>query len=215
MRKVLLCLIPLALLLTGCEAVPVKKPEAALAAFRANPPRSIVVVPVMNDSPDVTAPTIFTPSLTQPLAERGYYVFPVYLTEMLLRDLGLTEAGHVHQMPPQRFYDLFGADAVLLVTIKDWSTKYIALASSVVVEAEYTLKDTRTGSVLWQGKQQAVNQSGGEGLIGAAISAAVHALIATYKPLAQQANSRAFLPPHGLPAGPYHPEFGKDYGQFD
>jgi hypothetical protein len=213
MRKTLPCIVVLSLLLAGC----ITPKKADLSAFRVNPPRSILVVPVVNDSPEITASSIFTPSLTMPLAERGYYVFPVYLTEMLLHDLGLSEAGHIHLMPTIRFYELFGADAVLLVTIKNWSTKYVVLASSVEVSAEYVLKDTRTGTVLWQGSQRAVRASNGGsgGLIGALVAAAVHAMIADYKPLAMQANGTAFLPPHGLPAGPYHPEYGKDQSQFE
>jgi hypothetical protein len=73
----------------------------------------------VNESPEVTAPGVFITTVTVPLAERGYYVFPVYLTEVLLRDLGLPEAGLVHQLPSQRFFEHFSADAVLFVTIKD------------------------------------------------------------------------------------------------
>lgn len=189
--------------------------HANLDAFYAHPPRSIVVVPVLNESPELTASSVLLPSLTRPLAERGYYVFPLYLTDMLLRDLGLTEAGHIHSLPPERFYDLFGADAVLLVTIKDWSTKYLLLASSVVVSMDYVLKDTRTGQVLWQNTQGAAQGSGGGGgLIGMAVAAAVNAMLTDYMPLARQANALAFLPPKGLPAGPYHPEYQQDKGRF-
>ena len=213
MKRMLPCIVVLSLLLSGC----ISPKKADLTAFRANPPRSIVVVPVVNESPEITASSIFTPTLTIPLAERGYYVFPVYLTEMLLRDLGLSEAGHIHLMPPNRFQELFGADAVLFVTIKSWSTKYIVLSSSVEISAEYVLKDTRTGTVLWKGSQQVVQASGngGGGLIGALVAAAVHAMITDYKPLARQANGTAFLPPHGLPAGPYHSEYGKDQSRFE
>jgi hypothetical protein len=42
---------------------------------------ALVVVPVENESTEVTAPTGFMTTITVPLAERGYYAFPVYLTE--------------------------------------------------------------------------------------------------------------------------------------
>lgn len=197
--------------LGACTAVP-KQDQAIL--FRARLPRSIVVVPALNESTEVTAPAVFMASVTRPLAERGYYVFPVYLTEILLKDLGLSEAGHIHQMPTQRFLDLFGADAVLLITIKDWSTKYLVLQSSVVVDIEYVLKDTRTGEILWERRLPIVHSSGGgSSLIGMAVSAAVHALTTDYRPLAEEANNLAFLPPQGLPAGPYHPLYGRDLSE--
>ncbi|MGR8929635.1 MAG: DUF799 domain-containing protein [Gammaproteobacteria bacterium] len=205
-------MILLAFLIQGCAVQPQHK---NLDAFYARQPRSIVVVPVVNESPEVSANSVFTTTISQPLAERGYYVFPVYLTDMILRDFGLVEAGHIHQLPAQRFYDLFGADAVLLVTIKDWSTKYLGLASAVVVSMEYLLKDTKTGEVLWQNDQTYAHSSGGGGnLIAMAVSAALNALLTDYLPLARQANFLAFQPPKGLPAGPYHPDYQKDKGKF-
>jgi hypothetical protein len=202
-----------ALLLGGC--VTMQTPD--LTAFRAHPPRSIVVVPIMNESLDSAAPAVLTPSLTMPLAERGYYIFPIYLTEMLLRDMGLTEPGLIHQLPPSRFNELFGADAALFVTIKEWSTADTVPSSSVVIRANYKLIDTRTGTTLWQGTQRVARNSGngGGGILGAVIAAAIHSLATDYKPLALQANGTAFLPPYGLPAGPYHPEFGKDQALFE
>jgi hypothetical protein len=202
-----------ACLLYGCAATTPR--NTALDVFYAHPPRSIVVAPVVNESPEVTADSVFITTITQPLAERGYYVFPVYLTDMILRDFGLVEAGLVHQLPAQRFYELFGADAVLLITIKDWSSKYIVLASSVVVSMEYVLKDTRTGLVLWKNEQDYAHSSrGGGDLISMAVSAAVNALVTDYLPLARQANILVFQPPKGLPAGPYHPDYQKDRDRF-
>ncbi|MGH8551577.1 MAG: DUF799 domain-containing protein [Methylococcales bacterium] len=188
------------------------KPD--LSVFYSRPPRSIVVVPVVNESTEVTASTVFMTTITTPLAERGYYVFPVYLTGLLFQDIGLSEAGHIHQLAPQRFFELFGADAVLFITIKDWSTKYLILASSVVVAMEYILKDTRTGTVLWESSQAYHHDSGGGDLVTMAVSAAINALVTDYRPLAQQANNQVFLPPKGIPAGPYHPEYGKDQARF-
>lgn len=203
-------IILLAGLMQGCIA----PQHANLEVFNAHQPRSIVVAPVVNESPEVTANSVFITSITQPLAERGYYVFPVYLTDMILRDLGLVEAGHIHQLPTERFYELFGADAVLLITIKDWSTKYLGLVSSVAVSMEYILKDTKTGEVLWKNNQGYVQSSGGSDLISMAVSAAINALITDYLPLARQANFLAFQPPKGLPAGPYHPQYQQDKEQF-
>jgi len=215
MKKILLGLIVAMFFISGCTTVQKKD----YSAFYAHPPRSIVVVPALNNTTEINAPPVFASTITAPLTERGYYVFPVYLTDILLKDIGLSEAGHIHQLPPSRFLDLFGADAVLFVTIEDWSTKYIIISSSVVVHMKYELKDTRTGLSLWQGEQQAVHSSGGggggiAGLIVMAIDAAVTAMVVDYMPLARQANQMVFLPSKGLPAGPYNPEYKTDQTKF-
>lgn len=191
------------------------------SVFYAHEPRSILVVPVVNDATEVTAPAVFSTTISVPLAERGYYVFPIYLTEALLRDLGLPEAGQVHQLPPARFYELFGADAVLFATIKDWSTKYVVVQSSSVVRIHYLLRDTRTGAVLWE-HEQAVRQDSGQSSdpIATLISALVSFLLsemtqADFRPLAVQANILAFTTPgSGLPAGARHPLHGSDRDRF-
>jgi hypothetical protein len=198
-------------LLSGCA---VQTEKIDLSTFHAHKPRSIVVVPVLNETTEINAPSVFVSTITKPLAERGYYVFPVYLTDLVLRDFGLAEAGHVHQLDTQRLFELFGADAALFVTIKDWSSKYILLSSTVVVEMDYELKDTKTGKVLWQSKQQVAQGSGGGDLIGMAVMAAVNAMFTDYLPLARQANNQAFVPPRGLPAGPYNADYGRDHDKF-
>jgi hypothetical protein len=134
---------------------------------------------------------------------------------MVLRDFGLTEAGHIQQLPPSRFHELFGADSVLFVTIKDWSTKYLVLFATVTVEMEYVLKDTRTGQVLWQHTQPYVYTSdGGGNPIIMVVSAAVTALMVDYLPLAQIANTQALAPPLGIPVGHYHTSYEKDREQY-
>ena len=45
---------------------------------------------------------------------------------------------------------------------------------------------------------------GGSDYSASLIAAAVNAMATDYQPLARQANNQVFLPPKGLPAGPYH-----------
>ncbi|MFI5364602.1 MAG: DUF799 domain-containing protein [Candidatus Binatia bacterium] len=206
--------------LAGCAA------KKHYSDYFAHEPRSILVVPALNETTAVDAESVYMTTVTRPLAERGFYVFPVYLTESLFRDLGLPEAGLVHQLPLERFREDFGADAVLFVTIKGWSNKYVVLQSSTVVTVSFVLKDTRTGTVLWESTQSAARNSsngGGGGVAGlivmaieAAATYAVNQMVdIDYRPLALQANTQAFVTPGvGLPAGPYHPDFGKDKDRY-
>ena len=190
------------------------------SSFYAHPPRSILVVPVLNDTVQVLAPNMLITTLPVPLGERGYYVFPVLLTDALLRDLGLPEAGLIHQLPPGKFFEHFGADAVLFITIKDWSSKYIVIQNAMVIRAQFVLVDTRTGTVLWDHTQEVQKASGGSGLIEMAVSAAIDKIVAEsfesqYRPLAMSMSFLAITTKGlGLPAGPYHPNHGGDRSDF-
>ena len=202
--------------LTGCAT------KKSYTAYFAHEPRSILIVPALNETSAVDAEPVYMTTVSRPLAERGFYVFPVYLTELLLRDLGLPEAGLVHELPLDRFREHFGADAVLFVTIKDWSNKYVVFQSSTIVTVSFVLKDTRSGTVMWESMQSAARNSGGGGgsllgmLITAAVTYAVNQMTdIDYRPLAQRANTQAFvMPGAGLPAGPYHPDFGRDKDRY-
>lgn len=170
-----------------------------------------MVVPVSNQTTAVDAPVVFDTTITRPLAERGYYVFPVFLTNDVLNDMGLSDEGVLAEIPPQRFKDIFGADAVLYVTIQDWVTTYVVINASVKVTVKYKLVDTSTGEVLWERTQTARQGSGGSGLIEMAINAAITAATVDYRPLATQANIMAvYQQGYGVPAGPYHPDYQKD-----
>ena len=89
------------------------------------------------------------------------------------------------------------------------------LASSVEVEMQYTLVDTKTGIVLWENNQSYVHSSGGGDPITMVVSAALNALLTDYLPLAREANKLAFLPPRGFPVGQYHPKYQNDKSLFE
>jgi hypothetical protein len=203
---------------TGC-VTPVQKDYAA---FRAANPRSILVVPVVNNSTNVDAPGFLVGTLAIPVAERGFYVFPVPMVSRVLEDDGLSDANLLHQADPIRLCGMFGADAVLLVSIDDWSAKYLVLNTTVEVEVNYELKDGKTGQTLWSEhtkKAYSSGQSSSSGslladLIVMAVSAAVTKAAPDYMPLARQANAEALATPgRGLPAGPYSPEYGGEASQ--
>lgn len=180
--------------------------------------RSILVVPPVSKAVDVTAPALFLTAVPVPLAERGYYVFPVDLVKRVLEDDGLSDAGMVHAADPARLAAMFGADAVLYVTIEQWDAKYLVIDTTVTVVARYVLKDGRTGEPLWQGGGWASYKTSGSGqgglveLVIGAIASAVAKAAPDYVPLARAANARAFTyPGMGFPSGPHHPEHGKDW----
>jgi hypothetical protein len=208
--------------LSGCATLPEEK-GYDYSAFRSADPRSILIVPVVNNSVDVDASDYFLSAISQPVAERGYYVFPVNMVKRVMEEDGLSDANMVHNADPTRLAELFGADSVLYVSIERWDAQYALLVTTVTVEFSYVLKDGYTGAELWSTDQTFVYQSetGGSGniladLVVAAVDAAITKAAPNYMPLARQANAHAVLETrHGLPAGPYRPEeYGLDMDRF-
>jgi hypothetical protein len=205
-------------LIAGCVTV---RPHYDYSQFRTEAPRSILVVPVTNKSIDVNAPDYFLSTIATPLADRGYYVFPINMVKSVLADDGLSDANLVHAGDPRRLGELFGADSVMYISIERWDAKYVILATTVTVELNYSLKSAHTGQELWRNHQVVVyqpQQNGGGGLAGLVANAIVAALAKAapnYMPLARQANGGAIdVENTGLPAGPYDQMFGKDRAEY-
>jgi hypothetical protein len=200
-------LILVAALLTGCATQAVK---TDLSAFKAAAPRSILVVPAANKSVDVDAPNYLLTTLTVPLAEKGFYVFPVHTAKTVLEQEGLYEGEQIHQQPPAHLAQMFGADAVLYVTINQWDAKYVLLSTTVTVDFDYKLV-YKDGTELWRANKRMQyspqNQNTGHplaNLIAAAVSAAIERAAPNYMPLTQMANNDVFiLGPTAIPNGPY------------
>lgn len=194
--------------LTGCVTQPTKVDQSALLAAA---PRSILVVPTINRSLDVDAPNYVLASLPIPIAEKGYYVFPVNTTKFVLEQEGFYEGERIHQQPPESLAKLFGCDAILYVAIKQWDAKFAVFTTVVTVDFDYRLV-SKDGVELWrenkrmQYQPQNNNNAGSPmaALLSAVINAAVARAAPNYMPLTQQANQQVFvLGPNALPNGPY------------
>lgn len=178
--KLAACLVP-AVFAVGCATH--KATPYDYTAFKASKPRSIVVLPPLNNSPDVNAGYSMYAQMTYPLAEAGYYVLPVGLVDETFKQNGLTSAADIHTVAPKKLQDIFGADAALYVTISNYGASYTLLNSVVMVSANAKLVDLKTGAVLWMGSATATNNEGnnnsGGGLVGALVAAAVKQIINT------------------------------------
>lgn len=159
------------LLLSGCA----KQEPYNYTALEQSKPRSILVLPPMNNTVEVNAPYIFLSTISRPLAEKGYYVFPVSVVDRLMKENGLTSPAEMHAIPLDRLTKHIGADAVLYVTIDEWGQKYQLLSSKAVVRANLRLVDSRNGQLLWDTEAfaQQGSSDGGGGLAGALVGAVV------------------------------------------
>ena len=193
--------------LSGCASSPKQENSTLLA----NLPRSILVMPPVNNSVEVNAPYTFLSTISKPLAEKGYYVFPVAVIDQFLKENGLPTPDEMNMIPLDKIRHHIGADAVLYVTISDWGQKFQVISSSTVVSAKLRLVDTDTGMQLWDttvyGKQNADSNAGG-GLLGAVVGAMVDQVAGTLSDntpqVARHANYNAiYNQGRGLPDGPY------------
>ena len=190
------------------------------SAYRAAKPASILVLPPVNDAPEVQASASVLSQATLPLAEAGYYVMPVTLMSETFKQNGLEIAGDIHEVAPAKLKEIFGSDAALYLRVTKYGTTYQVIQSATVVSVEARLVDLRTGDSLWDGRATASNQEGGNnsggGLIGMLVTALVNQIISSATdashPVAGLATNRLLAAggPNGLLYGPRSPLYGKN-----
>lgn len=205
-----------AAVLAGCAVKPV---EVDYTAYKQSRPRSILVLPPTNQSPDVGAGQSVLSVTTQPLAEAGYYVMPVTLVNETFKQNGVTVAEDAQAIPAAKLREIFGADAGLYLNITRYGAHFQVFSSVVEVAADARLVDLRNGTELWKGHVLASdnggnnNNSGGllGALIGAAISQAINNVADASHGMAGVATGRLLTPTQGgLLYGPYNPKYGTD-----
>jgi hypothetical protein len=194
-------------LLVGCVA----QTPYDYSALRESAPRSILVLPPLNNSIEVEADYKFLSKISKPLAEKGYYVFPVSVVDQFLKENGLPTPAEMNSVPLDKLEKYMGADAVLYAVVEDWGQKYQVLSSVTVVKANLRLLDIKTGALLWQAQAHAEFSSGdsGGGLAGALANALVQQIVGSLvdrtPELAAIANTTAINhKDHGLLPGPYY-----------
>jgi len=189
-------------------------------AFKQSKPRSILVLPPLNTSPDIQAGHSMLSHVTLPLSEAGYYVLPVAVVDETFKQNGVMSADDAQAIPTAKLHEIFGADAALYLEITEYGASYQLIASEVAVTAKAKLVDLRDGRLLWDGSARASsaenqNNSGG-GLIGLLVTAAIEQIMNSLTDRSHQiagiTSARLLTAgmPNGILRGPRSPQYAEN-----
>ena len=211
-----LLLIATVALLGGCAT---KVPPLDYSAFRAAKPATLLVLPPINESPDIKATPGAWAHATLPLAEAGYYVLPVTLVDETLKQNGIQTATDAQQIPYPKLREVFGADAAVYIKVTRYGTSYQIVDSETRVDVEGRVVDLRSGQELWAGRSSASSaeqsQQSQGGLVGLLVTAIVKQIVGTASDaafnFAGTAQDRLLGAPryNGILPGPRSPHFGQ------
>lgn len=101
------------LLVIGFTAGCATRPPYDYSTFRQLLPRSIPVLPPKKFRTDVDAPKTYLSTITRPLAECGYYVFPVAVIDAYMKKNGLPSSEEKHAVSLKKIREIIGANAIL------------------------------------------------------------------------------------------------------
>jgi hypothetical protein len=202
--------------LGGCAT---KAPPRDYSAWMKAKPATLLVMPPVNDSPDVKATPSVWSHATRPLSEAGYYVLPVTLVDETFRQNGVHTASDAHDIPYPKLREVFGADAAVYIRVERYGTSYAVVSSETRVDVEARIVDLRSGDLLWEGNATASSaeqqQQSQGGVLGLLVTAVVQQVIGTMTDAAYSyagiANARMLTAPryNGVLAGPRSPLYGQ------
>lgn len=204
----------LGMMLSGCVVQQTTK-LAEFPQMYEEDPASILILPPINESTDAEAKDYYSTTIPIPLLLHGYYVFPYELTAEILKQEGIYDSELLRDIPLNKFYDYFGADAVLFTTIKKWDLSYVILASSLTVSIDCAIKSTHTSNTLWSYNGKVVvdlsgGNGGGDGLAGLIIQAVVTAAQTASADYVRHARTATHRAMGALPYGRYHALYKQD-----
>jgi hypothetical protein len=198
------------LLLVGCATVT----PYDYTAFHRSPPRSILILPPIDESTTANGSYSYLSTVSQAVAERGYYVFPVDVVDRMMQENGLPTPGDMHQTSLAKVREITGADAVLYLVLKEYGSHYQLLASKTRVRVSARLVDAHTQSLLWENTAQAESSNGNSSagllasIVAAAIAQIINSKVDPARALSRVANKTLFeQKTRELPYGPYHSKY--------
>jgi len=208
----LISLLAVVVTLLSCATFKTEKKNVAYAGMYEKKPVSVLIMPPINKTTSIEAKDYFYSTLTSPVAERGFYVVPPFISMEILKRESAYDAERFLESSLKKFGEMYGADVALFTIIHQWDKS--ALTSDVTVGVEYIIRSIKTGEILYQRKGSIVydtsiriNGGGLFGLLATVVASSVNTAVTDYVPVSRSCNSYTLA---DLPAGKYHSKFDKD-----
>lgn len=215
-KKVLFVLMSALLVLSACAPKQITKYEAFPNVY-AERPLAILVLPPINETTAADAKDYYSVTIAEPMTLAGYYIYPIEVVSEIMKNEGGYDTETLLNIPPEKFREYFGADAVMYIWIQKWSTSYYVIGGNVTVSLRSVIKSTTTGEDLWHYagtiiEDTSVSSSGGglAGLAVALVATAIKTAATDYVPIAKRAN---YVIINTMPLGQYHQNHNKDRDQ--
>ena len=211
MKKTIFILIAAcSLLLASCETMNHTRGELYPKMYEEKPV-ALLVMPPINNSNNVEAKDLLYTSISQPLAEAGYYVISPHLAMEIFKEESAYDAENFIEGNVGMCGKVFGAEAVVFSVIEEWKKKGFGIQTKLT----YIVKSTRSNEVLFSRTCDLYlnlsddNYYGG-GLIGSLANLAVSAInTALTEHIVAARNCNTFIF-NDIPQGKYRSEHLQD-----
>lgn len=178
-------------------------------------PVSILVMPPINNTNNVEAKDLLYTSISQHIAEAGYYVVSPVMAMDVFKNESAYDAEYFIHSSLRKFKEYFGADAVVFAVIDKWAKEGFQIHTVI----SYIVKSTTTNEILFERSCDMTlnlmkSSNYGNGLAGALAGVLVDVIVSAidvatteHIEAARIANTNVFK---DLPYGKYSPLYLQD-----
>lgn len=148
MKRIIIAIASVAAVLTSCgtaNQVELITRESQYAAMYEARPVTLLVMPPINNTSFTEAKDMLYTSISQPLAEAGYYVISPFLAMEVLKAESAYDAELFVNGSLEKFNNFFGADAVVFSEIYSWTK----VGTGISTDIRYFIKMARTGEIVF------------------------------------------------------------------
>lgn len=178
-------------------------------------PLAVLVMPPINQSTNVDAKDYFYSTLSKPICNEGYYVFPPFLSMYTLQRESAYDSELFINRDISKFGKKYGADVLMFTIIKSWNKS--GLKADVEVEIEYIFKSTKTNEIVFDKNAVIIvntavdtGLNGGLGILANILATSIKTAATDYVKVARTCNYYALETEASMPVGPYHPDYAAD-----
>ncbi|MDA9827164.1 DUF799 domain-containing protein [Flavobacteriaceae bacterium] len=188
----IICLL-LIINLTSCSSSKTLTKFSQFPDLYKESPKTILFIPPINNTTAADAKDLLRTTIAPVLSEKGYYVLPIEpIFDFFKLNGAYSIAETSDELPLDKFYELFEADAALMLTINGWDKKFYVVGGHVRVDLLYELISTKTGKTLWKVRKNlkvdtsSSNQNAG--ILTNILATAINTAATKYVDIAKQAH---------------------------
>ncbi|MBI4400750.1 MAG: DUF799 family lipoprotein [Nitrospirae bacterium] len=116
-----------------------------------NPIRTVAVLPLVNNTPDVDAPAYVRGEFTKELAKHYYVIKPLGEVDQILKDqMGVTLGVQLDMATPKKLGEVLGVDGVFYGSLDEFGHKITGVYNVKRVRLRTKLVNCKTGETVWK-----------------------------------------------------------------
>lgn len=117
-------------------------------------PEVIAVLPMDNLSLDPDIEKVFYSEISSRMKAKGFRIISDDKVNAVMKELGVRTPGQLSAFSPEKIGEKLSCNAILMGQIDQSATIHAGFYDAVVVSCSLSLKDCKTGKILWSIEQQ-------------------------------------------------------------